>query len=137
MRVEATVVGRSGAAIEPRTVDIAWAQPAPLRDVITELVLDEVRSYNERERSRRLIRVLTPDEIDQGVAVGKIDSGGRERTGPARTDEAVAAALEGFADGLYFVFVDGVQVEDLDAAVTIDDDTRVRFVRLVALAGGC
>lgn len=137
MRVEATVVGRAGAAIEPRSMELDWAAPAPLRDLIADVVRDEVRDYNARERRQRLIRVLTPDEIARGAAAGKIDSGGRETTGPAAAEEAVATALEAFADGLYFVFVDGVQVEHLDEPVTVAPDTRVRFVRLVALAGGC
>ena len=35
-----------------------------------------------------------------------------------------------------FVFVDEVQVEDLDAPLSLRADSTVRLVRLVALAGG-
>ena len=136
MLVEAKVAGRGGAAIEQRTVDVAWPSPVPLRELIADLVRTEVRDYNVREHRQRLIRVLTPDEIERGAAAGKIDSGGRETTGPARADDAVATALQAFEDGLYFVFVDDVQVEDLEATVAVREDTRGRCVRLVALAGG-
>lgn len=137
MHVEATVVGRAGAAIEPRPVGFAPPEAVVLRDLIAHLVRDEVKGYNRREHQRRLVRVLTPDEIEQGAAVGKVDQGGRETTGPANADAAVEAALQAFEDGLYFVFVDNVQVEDLLAPVTLREDTLVRFVRLMPLAGGC
>lgn len=48
----------------------------------------------------------------------------------------VHAALEAFEDGLYFVFIDDRQIETLDERVTVGAGSRVRFLRLVALAGG-
>jgi hypothetical protein len=44
--------------------------------------------------------------------------------------------VEAFADGLYVVFIDGVQIEDLDAPVPVGPDSTMRLVRLVALVGG-
>jgi hypothetical protein len=51
-------------------------------------------------------------------------------------DVAVAVALQAFEDGLYFVFLDGQQQEDLDAEVRLRPDSTLTFIRLVALAGG-
>ena len=42
----------------------------------------------------------------------------------------------GFADGLYYVFLDGRQQLDLDEEVRLRPDSRLQFIRLVALAGG-
>lgn len=96
----------------------------------------EVGAFGDRERQRRFVRLLTPGDLAAGAAAGKVDPGGRAGTGIADPDRAVAVALEAFDDGLYLVVVDGEQVTSLDAEVTINLDTLVRFVRLTALAGG-
>jgi len=137
MLVEARVVGQRGSTIEPRRLDDVPAGPeVPLRSLIDHIVRAEVSAYDARDRERRLVRVLSFDEIAAGALAGKIDSGGHERSGAADADTAVATALEAFDDGLYLVFVDGQQVEDLDTRVLTGPDTRIRFVRLTALAGG-
>ena len=50
--------------------------------------------------------------------------------------EAVAAAIQSFADGFYYVFLDEAQVETLDAPLAVAEDSRLLFVRLTPLAGG-
>ena len=45
-------------------------------------------------------------------------------------------AVQAFGDGLYLAVLDGRQIDDLDASVTVTPSSRLRLVRLVALAGG-
>lgn len=137
MLVEARVVGQRGNTIEPRPLDDVPAGPeVPLRALIAHIVRVEVAAYDAREGERRLVRVLSVDGIAAGAVAGKIDSGGHERRAAVDPDTAVATALEAFDDGLYLVFVDGQQVEDLDTRVLTGPVTRIRFLRLTALAGG-
>jgi len=107
-----------------------------LRDLITSIVVEEVEGFNQRQEQRRLVRVLSGPEIQQGIEKGKVDAGGRDPGQPANKDEAIATALQAFEDGLYYVFVDRVQQTDLDREVYVKSDSRVQFIRLVALAGG-
>lgn len=110
-----------------------------LRELLALVVRREVAAFRQRQEDRRLIRILSPDEIGQGRAAGKIAMGGVDAdTPPAEVEEgaAVSTALQAFADGLYFVFIDGVQYQDLDAAVTLRPRSTLTFIRLVALAGG-
>jgi hypothetical protein len=51
-------------------------------------------------------------------------------------DVAISRALQAFGDGLYFAVLDGAQIDDLDAPLTVTPSSRLRLVRLVALAGG-
>lgn len=110
--------------------------PATLRDLITGVVRSEVAAFEERQ----VLQALTNDEINAGVARGKVDMGGRGADGFARQDvnveQSVAAALQAFEDGLYFVFIDDTQKEKLDETVVLRPGSRVIFLRLVALAGG-
>jgi hypothetical protein len=51
-------------------------------------------------------------------------------------DEAISMALQAFEHGLYYVFIDNVQYEDLNQTVFLAEDSHIMFVRLIALAGG-
>ncbi len=107
-----------------------------LRALITGIVREEVQAFRARQEERRLVRALTKAEIERGLMKGKIDMGGREAETEADPQAAVEAALLAFEDGVYYVFVDGEQALDLDASVVVQPDSRVTFLRLVALAGG-
>jgi hypothetical protein len=72
----------------------------------------------------------------QGASTGKIVSGPRDVPVAPPVEAATERALEAFRDGLYLVILDGEQVEDLDAPIEATSDSRLRLVRLVALAGG-
>jgi hypothetical protein len=124
-----------------------WSIPMPpdveasggrlsLRDLITRLVQAEVAAYQERQQQRQLLRLLSKEEIDASAAAGKVEMGGREAAPDADPEAAVAAALQAYEDGLYYVFVDDAQQGDLNGEVYLKPDSHVLFLRLVALAGG-
>jgi len=107
-----------------------------LRKLISRIVAAEVEAFNVRQESRRLVRVLSPQKIEDGLAGGKVDAGGHEaRHKPAQVADAIAAALQAFEDGLYLVVIDGVEQRDLDAQVFVQPGSRITFIRLVFLAG--
>ena len=139
VQIEAKVVGRR----KPLFTD--WHVPIPpadksggmtLRDLITSIVTNEVQAFKQRQEQRRLAQVLSPEQITEGAARGKIDSGERDLQQDVEEVAAVNAALQAFEDGLYFVFIDDVQQTSLDQQVFVNDSNRVLFVRLVALVGG-
>lgn len=144
--VEARVLGQRKPVLANRRIDLSAAPPAGLdssgvlrlRDLLACVVREEVRAFDQRQEERRLIKVLSPDQLDQAAATGKIVSGGMNEAAatPVDEDAAVATALQAFVDGLYFVFLDGVQQQDLDADVTLRPESTMTFIRLVALAGG-
>jgi len=107
-----------------------------VRELIGTLVRDELDSFEQRQRERSLLRVLTPADLVRGVDAGKYAAEPKQSQTPPSYDAAYERALEAFADGLYFVFVDDVQVESLDEPVVVRETSRMRLVRLVALAGG-
>jgi hypothetical protein len=107
-----------------------------LNDLIALIVAEEVRAFQKRQQERRLARILSPAEIQEGVEHGKVDLGERELNQPVDEAGAVVNALQAFEDGLYFVFVDGQQLTGLDQNVSLKPGSLVSFVRLVALAGG-
>jgi hypothetical protein len=108
-----------------------------LRDLLERIVRGEVAAFRERQENRQFIRVLTAREIEAGAEAGKIDSGGSEvPLQKVDEEEAVAAALTAFDDGLYLVVLDGQEQRSLDAQIYLQPDSRLTFVRLALLAGG-
>jgi hypothetical protein len=113
-------------------------QSPQLRDLLTYIVRQEVHAFEQRRSERRLLRVLSPQEIGAAASQGKIAMGGAERESQHPVDEeaAVEVALQGFLDGLYLVFIDGQQQRDLAALVQLAPTSTLLFLRLVALVGG-
>ena len=107
-----------------------------LRELIDQIVRQEVAAFRERQEERRLFQILSQRQITQGAQRGKIDPGGRDLEQDVDGEAAAAVALLAFEDGLYYVFVDGEQQTMLDSTLPLHPDSTVTFVRLVALAGG-
>ncbi len=130
-----------------RSLFADWSIPLPpecdggdsnfaLRDLIARVVRAEVAAFRDRQEERRLVRVLSAAEIAQGAARGKVEMGGRDLDQEVDEEQAVAAALQAFEDGIYLVAVDGRDLRDLDQSVYLTQDSRVTFIRLALLAGG-
>jgi len=111
-------------------------RPPTLRELIEEIVRAEVSAFHEREERRSMIQTLTQADIERGLMKGKVDSGGRPVGAPVDPAAAVATAMQAFQDGLYYVFIDEEQQTELDAPVAVRAESRITFLRLVALAGG-
>jgi hypothetical protein len=141
MFIETRVVGKRARPLD------GWAIPdlpgidggdggdLTLRALITRIVRAEVRAFEKREQARRLMRVLSDQQVADGAARGKVDPGGRPPTGPLEEDAAVGAALQGFEDGLYLVILDGEEQRELDKQVYVTPQSRLVFLRLTFLAG--
>lgn len=139
--VEAKVVGQKKPLFTGWRIPIQdrdGSAPITLRDLITAIVLKEVEAFKQRQEQRKLEQIFSAEQIQQRAERGRIDMGGREDFAPQEVDEqaAVGTALQAFEDGLYYVFLDDIQQESLDRQVFIGDESRMLFIRLIALAGG-
>lgn len=138
--IAAKVVGQK------KLVFTDWRIPLPpnsddsgrftLRDLISLIVVREVEAFKERQEQRKLAQIFTAEQIQEGAARGKIDMGEKDFEQNVSENQAVSIALQAFEDGLYFVFIDDIQHEDLNQTVFLGEDSHIMFVRLIALAGG-
>ncbi len=137
VQVEAAVAGRKRAGSPEHELQVSLPSgPTSLRGLIEAIVRAEVAAFTERARGEQLVRVLTEEALQEGVASGAVRSGGSEVTAEVDPDEAVLTAIEAQRDGLYQAIIDEEPVDDLDMVLEIRDGTRVMFLRLVPLAGG-
>jgi hypothetical protein len=134
--IEGKQFGR-GRALFPTWQMSLPAETLTLREFLTLVVRHEVAAFQERQEQRQVLQALTAAQIEEGVAKGKVDAGGRPETvTEVDGDAAVKNAIQAFEDGLYYVFVNDEQQQELDAPVALREGSRVMFLRLVALAGG-
>jgi hypothetical protein len=122
-----------------------WAVPPPpelgdggeltLRELIAVVVRREVEAFRRRAEARRLDRVMTAAQIDEGAARGKVDPAGKRVKAEVDEEEAVGAAWEAFEDGVYLVVIDGQEKRSLDERVYLRPDSTIAFIRLTFLAG--
>lgn len=139
MLIETKVLGSRKRPYEPWETTLLKnsTETLTLQDFLTRVVLQEVEAFKNRQEERKLVRVLSKEEIAAGAVKGKIDAGGLERevqeVDPA---EAVENALVAFKDGFYYVFVDEKQALSLEEEASVGPNSHVLFLRLVPLVGG-
>ncbi|MEJ8307043.1 hypothetical protein [Saccharibacillus sacchari] len=121
--------------IAGRELDLP-GMPRTLRELIEQIVQLTVSEYEERRTGDDLLRALTEQQIDSGAENGKVGFKAIYGEKPANKESAVAAALLGFEDGLYRVFLRREEVTGLDAPLTLADGDEVVFMRFTMLAGG-
>src|SRR2546421_933387 len=110
-----TISGKTLGKKKPLFAD--WSIPFPpdlgeggsltLRDLISRVVREEVKAFQQRQQERQLLKALTAADVEKGVVKGKITSGGQEFSQQVDAEEAVGTALQAFEDGLYLVIIDG------------------------------
>jgi hypothetical protein len=120
----------------PPPTALAAGQPVTLRDLIGHVVRAEVAAFKQRQAERRLLKALTAKLIDDGLTAGKVQAGGSELDQHVDPDQAIATAVEAFANGLFLVVVDENEVKDLDSVVALTPASRLTFIRFTMLAGG-
>ncbi len=137
LTVDAKVIGQKKSLFTGVRIPLDVTGRVTLQDLITRVVLEEVKAFRQRQDERRLIRFLSAEQIAESAARGKIEMGGSEVPTQVVDDQAaVANALQAFRDGIYLAFVDGQQIQQLETELQLQSETQVSFVRLMMLAGG-
>jgi hypothetical protein len=135
--VEARTIGQKNPSDTSWEVFINQGQVKyTLRELIACVVQEEVNFYNQKYHQNRLSPVLSFDEIEQGKADGKIGFSNKSNYPIVDSQVEGEKAVKAFRVGQYYVFVDDVQVNDLDDEVVLKSNSIVVFIRLMPLRGG-
>jgi hypothetical protein len=112
----------------------AWPR-VTARSILAHDVDREISAYLERQQSGNALWLDLP-RLREAIACGSVRHGPRDLPIPS-VDASFArrAAAEAIADGIVIMFVDGRRVSDLDEALTVDTESRVRYLRILAQRG--
>ena len=134
MIVETKMIGRR-TPFERLPVELPDG-PYTLEGLLAQLVQREVAAYRERQDRVGLLNILTDEQVAAGAAAGRVTAAPQARSGSVDVQDATRVALRAFGDGLYYVFLDDVQIESLEQSLTLRPDSTLLLLRLTALAGG-
>lgn len=106
------------------------AGPVTIRDLLRSRVRQEVEHYNQSppERFHGLIQPEEPEQMLNGPRVNV--------SRPLDWEAEFRRACSSFEKNGFLILVDRNQVLDLDAAVVLESDSEVQFIKLAPLAGG-
>jgi hypothetical protein len=135
LTISGKVLGKSQNLFTTWQMDLP-AQSSTLEELLERIVRSEIQAFQARQADRLLTKVLGLVDIEAGVAVGKVSSGGSELDQVVDVQGAVETALQAFKDGFYLVFIDDDQQEDLQATVALTSSSELLFLRLTPLVGG-
>lgn len=110
--------------------------PETVRELIIQTVTSCVASFNERVRMGEYnARPLSQNQITDMAQIGKIafgiNYGGKEQS----LQKAVENALQSFEDGIYRIFLNDNELENLDDAICLKENDSLTFIKLTMLAG--
>ena len=111
-------------------------RPDDLCGLIRMLVLSGVSEYNRRVNECQTPQPLSASRMEDLGLVGKIGFGVPFGSQRADAEDALEAALQGFRDGLYRVFVGDREIESLEEPLVLQEDDMITIIRLVMLTGG-
>lgn len=122
--------------------------PCTLAHFLEAMVTQQVQAFNARIAQKNTAnshkentnkstteRPLEDNYLDILLNTGKVSFGDTYNNTPANITDAVANALQSFADGIFAVFIDDKQIESLDTEIVFKEDTQVSFIRLTFLTG--
>ena len=108
-------------------------EKATLLDFITAVVTQQVEVYNAKKHEQNVLPFLTSEQIEDGAVVGKIGFGAIYSEEKANLEKAIANAIVAFEDGLYKVFIDEEEMQNIDNEIFIYKESVVMFLRLTLI----
>tara|TARA_R110000751_G_scaffold7805_3_gene31497 strand:+ start:35399 stop:35812 length:414 start_codon:yes stop_codon:yes gene_type:complete len=109
--------------------------PKNLEALLIACVKNQVDAFNTKRTAVNVIGFLTPAQIEEQAHSGKIDFGDITNTNLANQQQAIDNVLLAFKDGLFVVFVDDIEITDLQTPLQLSSDSVIAFIRLTFLVG--
>ena len=109
--------------------------PKTLEDLLIACVKNQVTAFNNKRLAVNVIGFLSPSEIQDQAASGKVDFGDLANKNLANEQEAIDNVLIAFKDGLFLVFIDDEEVTDLQTPLQLTSESVVAFIRMTFLVG--
>lgn len=109
--------------------------PHTVGELIACIVRLQVVRHNERPSEQEPLFFLTQEELETQGEGGKVSFGVDYNGRAADADQAIACALQAYADGLFRLFVNEEEAGEADTSLTLHENDVLTFVRLTMLSG--
>ena len=106
-----------------------------LKTFIHLLVEQQLQAFDDRKKKESIIPFLDNGQIQEQMQHGKVSFSASYNAETVTLSTAQATATQAFEDGLYAIFIDDNQKENLDAHCSVQENSIVTFIRLTFLSG--
>ena len=141
--VEQKKPGRTRQSVQPVAMEII-GKPETVRELIETIVHICVEAFNlkaieapdkDNPDTDNRHRVLDQNNIEDSIETGRMTFGIVYNNTTEDYGKAIANALQCYEDGLYRMFLNGVQLGNLDTKIDLAEGDCLTVVRLTLLAG--
>lgn len=132
--IQVKQLGKRKCSIEKMPVDFP-APPAHVGELIEAIVSWQVCEYNERLQQSEVLKYLTQEEVENKTTSGKVGFAVNYNGKPAAEVEAITNALQSYEDGIFRIFIDDTETEDLSSPTGLKEESTITFIRLAMLSG--
>lgn len=135
VKINLKQIGERKPKIAP--VDFEYSPvPKTVRELISQTVTSCVTSYNTRVcAGKDNINPLSQNQINHMAYIGKIAFGISYGKKEQSVQKAVEHAMQAFEDGIYRVFLNDSELENLNEKICLNENDSLTFIRLTMLAG--
>ena len=132
--VQVKQLGKRKCNIEKSPVDFP-VPPVDVQGLIEAIVSWQVCEYNERLQQSEVLKYLTQEEVENKATSGKVGFAVNYNGKPAAEVEAITNALQSYEDGIFRIFIDDTETEDLSSPTGLKEESTITFIRLAMLSG--
>ena len=110
--------------------------PKTVQELIIQTVTSCVNSYNKRARTgENNVYPLGENQINDMAQIGKIAFGINYSGKEQPLKKATENVLQAFEDGIYRIFLNENELENLHDNIYLNENDSLTFIRLTMLAG--
>ncbi len=106
-----------------------------LRELLTDIIKQNLELQKHREIEKPLLPFLTIENLEAQATSGKVGFQTSYNENTVTITKAIDTAVTAFEDGLFKVFIEEVEQEQLDQPLELKELDTVVFIRLTMLAG--
>ena len=106
-----------------------------LKDLLTEIVTDEVNKPNTKGFEEQIFKFLENSEIEDKAYTGKVSFSEKHNENKQDLNKAIDNAMQSFEDGIYRVFINDEEIEKLNDELILMEGDNLAFIKLTMLSG--
>jgi hypothetical protein len=134
--VSAKQIGRKHPILDQNIIEIADIGHQPtLAELISAVVTQQVLAYQTRAAEKSIFPIFNIEQIADQAATGKVGFGAIYNDAAIDLNKSIATATQAFEDGIFAVFADDLQINQLTDTINLTNKTVMTFIRLTFLAG--
>lgn len=141
MEIKVTVkqLGRKHPVLSEQKIEIAYEDfNITLEDLLKLIVQQQVEAFNAKSfelEDEDYAKIPQDNYLNILTDTGKVGFGSIYNLKKADVDKAQENAIQAFEDGMFAVFYNDEQLEDLSQAIDLNLSHSFTFIRLTFLAG--